>query len=579
MEVKDKLKNILSKIAGELGGEFELVVEFPSDMKYGDLTTNAAMVLGKMLKRNPMEAAEEIARELRAKELGFVQKIEVVRPGFVNFWLSNEYLLQEVGGLIDGIKFPDIGKGKTVVVEYSSPNIAKPFTIGHLRSTIIGDAAANLLKAIKWDVRRDNHVGDWGTQFGKQIAAIKSIPLNKEFEVRQIGFKNEELIDGFERPIKLLVKLYVDFHDTLEKKPELEDKAREWFKKLEDGDPEARRLWKKCIEWSWKEFDVIYKRLGISFSENGGRGYGESYFEHKMPPVVKELEEKHLLRESDGAKLVFFPEDKFSPLMIVKKDGATLYSTRDLATDKFRLEKYGREIIIINEVGVEQSLYFQQLYEVEQMLGWFKEGQRVHVKHGHYRFKDQKMSTRKGNVIWLEDVLTDAIINARKLSKDGDQDVAEKVGIGALKWNDLKRDSKQDIVFDWGDVLNMQGNSGPYMQYTYARTQSVLRKSPSFAKVSKGKQSLKLELEERELMRLLARFEDVVREAGEKYAPSVLCNYLFDLAQAFNLFYQKLPILKAEENERDFRLRITEATGTVIKSGLNLLGIEAPEKM
>jgi arginyl-tRNA synthetase len=472
---------------------------------------------------------------------------------------------------------------KKVVVEYSSPNIAKPFTVGHLRSTIIGDAIANLLEANGWKVYRDNHLGDWGTQFGKQIYAIKT-------------WGDEEKIEKSENPVKELVALYVKFHDEVEKSPELEDKAREWFKKLEDGNKEARRLWKKCIEWSLKEFKTIYEKLGIKFTENDGLGYGESFFEDKIKDVLDELNSKKLLRESEGARLVFFDKDKYPPLMIMKKDGATLYATRDLATDKFRLEKYpGAKII--NEVGVEQTLYFRQLFEVEKMLGWVKEGQRIHIRHGHYRFNDEKMSTRKGNTIWLEDVLEEAVKGAEQLGSEG-REIAEQVGIGALKWNDLKRSSHLDIVFDWDEILNMQGDSGPYIQYTFARTQSVLSKMISGKKKATSKKELsfarsdlaKLEAEEVGLLRTLSKFPEVVEEAGDlpamqdgkalqagKFAPNILCNYLFDLAQKFNLFYQKHKILESEKEE--FRIALTAAVGQVIKKGLNLLGIQAPERM
>ncbi len=583
--LKKQIKTILEEQLLTLGiAGVPVLVDYPQDVKHGDYTSNIALIAAKKAGKNPMELAEEIVKELsiKNKELRLFEKIEIAKPGFINFWVSDEALEKEVSEN----KIPQIGKGKKVIVEYSSPNIAKPFTIGHLRSTIIGDAIANLLQATGYTVFRDNHIGDWGTQFGKQIAAIKELPLTGfEFEA-DIGVENEKIIDNDSRPVIVLVRLYVRFHEEAEKDPSLEDKAREWFKKLEEGDSEARRLWQKCIDWSWKEFDFIYSRLGVSFTENNGRGYGEAFFGNRMASVIDELKEKNLLSEGkEGAKIVEFPEEtKLPPLMIIKKDGATLYSTRDLATDRFRLfehEEYGRDVLIINEVGIEQSLYFQQLYKLEEMLGWVKPGQRVHVNHGHYRFKEGKMSTRKGNVIWLEDVLAEAITRAQKLSKDGNIDLAEQVAMGALKWNDLKRDSKQDISFDWDEILNMQGNSGPYLQYTSVRTKSVLekadRKEDKAFEFAQAK--IRLTAEERDILRLLARFPEVVEEAALRYAPHVLCTYLFDLAQTFNLFYQKLPILKAEKDARDFRLYLTQRGGLVLKQGLHLLGISAPERM
>ena len=615
MSAKDQLKKHIEEVLRALGIEgVSVAIDSPADPKNGEYATNVAMVAfgkakgeGADIKefRNPVELAVALKMKLDALDIPFLSHIEVVPPGFINFRISDSYLLLTLPSLAKGEwGIADSGKGRKVVVEYSSPNIAKPFTVGHLRSTIIGDAVANLLEATGWEVHRDNHVGDWGTQFGKQIYAIKK-------------WGSESVLEKAERPVKLLVDLYVKFHEEAEKDPGLDDEARAWFKKLEEGDPEARDLWQKCVDWSWREFEGIYAKLGVKFTENNGRGYGESFFEGKMLPVIDRLQEKGLLEiGEEGARIVTFPEEtKLPPLMILKKDGATLYATRDLATDKFRLENYGKDIIIINEVGVEQSLYFQQLYKLEEMLGWFKSSQRIHMKHGHFRFKEGKMSTRKGNVIWLEDVLEEAEKRAQELAvasnamkKEGlnatsnvananvddykDNDLAKIVGIGALKWNDLKRDSKQDIVFDWDDILTMHGNSGPYVQYAYARTQSVLRKSeirnPKSLPADAAHQALqageinskyKLESEERELLRLLMCFADVVTEAADRLSSNIICTYLFELAQAFNLFYQKHPILKAEGQAQALRILLTEATGSVLKEGLRLLGIQSPSRM
>jgi len=635
--IKQQLIKQVKEIVEDLGiSDIQVQIEASSDPAHGDYSTNIALLIAKKLGKNPREVAEEIAEKIRNGKSGLgVEKVEVAGPGFINFWLKDKELLNSIDSLRNNNTIFDTVKsdltGKKVIVEYSSPNIAKPFTVGHLRSTIIGDAIANLLDAVGYTVFRDNHIGDWGTQFGKQIAALKFIDYKtKDLVKDHIGTNlndlenlksNIKLIDSSNRPVKLLVEFYVLFHELEEKYASLEDLARAEFKELElsrewqeDQEYSNRWIWKKCIEWSWKEFNEIYEQLGVSFTENHGRGYGEAFFENRMVFILDELKKKPFYKEGkEGAKIVEFPkESKFPPLMILKKDGATLYSTRDLATDRFRLfeyKEYGRDVLIINEVGIEQELYFKQLYKLEEMLGWVKPGQRVHVKHGHYRFKEGKMSTRKGNVIWLEDVLREAKERASKLQniefpmqreqikdfggnvivkKHGAAgktkiktaevfDIIDAVAIGALKWNDLKRDSKQDITFDWDEILNMQGNSGPYLQYTYARTQSVLRKSEE-REVRNEK--FAIEPEERELLRLLSQFSDVVAEAANRYAPHLLCTYLFDLAQAFNLFYQKLPILKADEkNIRDFRLNLTEKTGIVLKQGLALLGIKAPDRM
>lgn len=553
-------------------------VSLSQNLSFGDFSTNIAFVSVKEKKgvNNPRTLAESIVTFLRESEdiTEVFEKVEIAGAGFINFYLNKKRLQKTLQEVIEkGEEFGKSNKNnqKKVIVEYSSPNIAKPFTIGHLRSTIIGDAVANLMDAIGYDVKRDNHLGDWGSQFGKQIYAVKT-------------WGDEKAIATSQNPVKELVALYVKFHEEAEKNPSLEEEARAWFKKLEEGDSEARELWQKCINWSLKEFDKFYKILGVTFTENNGKGYGESFFEDKMQPVIEELRTKNLLKKDEEAELVYFPDEKYPPLMILKKDGATLYATRDLATDKFRLDTYGADIKIINEVGIEQELYFRQLFELEKMLGWTKEGQRVHIKHGHYRFADGKMSTRKGNVIWLEDVLEEAQKRAAGLEKqENELQNSSEVAIGALKWNDLKRDSKQDIAFDWDDILNMQGNSGPYLQYTFVRTLSVRNKSEALnSKFETNSNVLKpetqnLQTEEEELLRFLTQYPYVVEQAAVEFAPNLLCNYLFELSQKYNLFYQKCKIIGSESEE--FRLQLTRGVGQVLKNGLNLLGIEIVEKM
>ncbi len=635
-EIVQAIKKAYADLVESESSMIDFEVDFASNEQFGDYTCNIAMKVFQTEKSgidgiknhkrgsrasNPHELAikfkEILSEDNNLKNM--IDKVEVAGPGFINFWLKTDVLVSnliQIEQEKEKYGTSTVGKDKLAIVEYSSPNIAKPFTVGHLRSTIIGDAIANLLEANGWKVMRDNHLGDWGTQFGKQIYAIKA-------------WGDEEQIAKSENPVKELVKLYVRFHEEAEKDPSIEDEARLWFKKLEDGDAEARRLWQMCIDWSFVEFDRIYKTLGVTFSGefNNGRGLGESFFETRMNSVITALEEKNLLKVGeDGAKLIFFDKDKYPPLMVIKKDGATLYATRDLATDKYRKEKYDPDLII-NEVGSEQSLYFRQIFETERLLGWYKEGQRVHVGHGLIRFKEGKMSTRKGNVIWMDDVLGEArnhaselqktrlikdnrelhenngnaIVNTKpgkagEVEKNGDEvlETIDKVAIGALKYNDLKRDPKTDIVFDWDEILNMEGNSGPYLQYTVARTNSVLSKATNG--VSKSK-SNELNTEEISVLRTLNQFSEVVESAAKSYSPNLLCNYLYNLASKYNAFYARHRIFstnsertKSEalssnknriidsENE-EFRLELTSATGQVLKNGLNLLGIQAPERM
>lgn len=571
---KESIIAALRKNLAESGSpEFELTL--PKLESHGDLATSVALRLAKELGQSPLEIAEQIVAKLG--QIEGVAKIEVAPPGFINFTLTDKALIEALRQAINPeTGWPKFTKFSKAVVEYSSPNIAKPFSIGHLRSTIIGDAVANLLEVLGVQVFRDNHLGDLGTQFGKQIYAIKT-------------WGDEAALETAPNKVKALVALYIKFHEEADKNPALENEARAWSKKLEDGDPEARRLWQKCVDWSWQEFAKLYERLGVKFTENDGRGYGEAFFEDKMAPVIAELEADNLLKESEGAKLVFFPNDALPPMMILRNDGGSLYATRDLATDKFRLGHYGQDITVINETGVEQELHFRQLFKIETILGWYKPGQRIHIKHGHWRFKDRKMATRKGDVIWLSEVLNEAKTRALELIKTSgtakamnaaEQDeLAEIIGIGALKWNDLKSSPQLNIVFDWDEVLNMDGNSAPYVQYTCVRAKSILTQATPKSLESQIPATRELSPGERALIRCLAQYKEVVLEAAENYAPYTLCNYLYGLAQSFNGFYQTHPVLKAQEDLVAVRLALTAATAATLVHGLKILGIKTPARM
>lgn len=576
LSYKQEIEKILKKVSGV----DDLQVEFASNEQFGDYSSNVAL-------KNKDLDPQEIAQKINDKKLPFYANV-VGR--FVNFKLNNDVLVDnliQIDSKKEDYGKSDIGGGKLAIVEYSSPNIAKPFGVGHLRSTVIGDSVANLMEAIGYKVMRDNHVGDWGTQFGKVIFAIKK-------------WGNEEEIEKSESPVDELVRLYVRYHEESKKDPKLDDEARARFKKLEGGDIETKRLWQKCVDWSWVEFEKIYELLDIKFDKslNNGRGLGESFFESRMATVIKELEDNKLLTVGeDGARLVFFADDKYPPLMILKKDGTTLYSTRDLATDKYRLEKFNPDLVI-NEVGSEQSLYFKQLFEIEKTLGWYKEGQRVHVGHGLFLLDGKKMSTRAGKTVKLDEVLAESIERAKKLGNTNEK-IAKMVGIGAIKYFDLSHQPMTNINFDWDTMFSMDGNSSPYIQYTVARINSVVLKGQTLIpeRVFKG---LTLTEEELSVLRKLSQFQEVIVTAAKTYSPNILCNYLYDLASKFNTFYNKHRIIVnseqstengGEESENssqltvdrsqtsEFRLLLASSTAQVLKNGLSLLGISAPEKM
>ncbi|MEO8637978.1 MAG: arginine--tRNA ligase [Candidatus Taylorbacteria bacterium] len=559
------LKKHIEEALRELGiPEGDFVLEHSDNLQNGDYSTNVALVFAKELKAKPRDLAEKIASKLKEKRIPHVEKIEVAGAGFVNFFLSKDFFAESVDEIIKAKKSFGkgfSGKGKCVLVEYSSPNIAKPFTVGHLRSTIIGDAIANILDFSGYKVIRDNHVGDWGTQFGKQIVAFQKWGSQTELEKSR-------------NKMKYLVDLYVKFHAEAEKDPTLEDEAREAFQKLEKGDKTARKLYSELVSISKDYFREIYSRLAIRPFDTE---QGESFYEKMIPEVLKDLEKAGIVKESEGARLVFFENEKYPPLMIQKKDGATLYSTRDLATDKWRKKKYGDKIMIVNETGVEQSLYFSQLYEVEEMLGYFKNGERVHVMHGFIRLPEGKMATRKGNVIWLEEVLDEAEVRAGEINKE----TAKVVAMGAIKFNDLKRESRQDIVFNWDEIINLKGDSGPYLQYSCVRAKSILKKADEEkidygsnleARPPSGWRSVVLE-------KMLYRFPEVVERAGREYAPNYIATYLIELASSFNTFYAEGQIVSKSDSSSLYKIALTKAFSIVIENGLNLLGIQVPPKM
>ena len=564
-EISKAIKDSLASL-GAPAVNFSL--EAPKLSSFGDYATNAALAAGKNLGQKPLDLAEKIQEKLLSlPSLSFVEEIKVAPPGFINFYLKPDFLLKVGEEIISSRKrlISKTGEGKTVIIDYSSPNIAKPFGVGHLRSTIIGQALYNLYAFLGYKVIGDNHLGDWGTQFGVLI--------------RQVKLKSPERIEDL--TIEDLEKLYVEFHREAEKNPRLKEEAREWFKRLEEGDREARKIWQKIVDLSMKEFSRVYKMLGISFDVF----LGESFYQDKMAAVITDAQEKGLLCQSRGAKVIFIP-GKETPAMLVKSDGATTYLLRDLATIKYRQERW-QPYLIIYEVGVDQTFYFQQLFSVASLLGYCSPEALVHVAHGMILGLEGKFSTRSGKTIHLEAVLEEAIKKARKLTAEAgvakklspkeQEKVARAVGIGAVKYNDLKQNPRTDIIFNWEKMLTLEGNSGPYLQYTAARCFSVLEKSRrrSFENLPK----IQLNQEELAIVKLSCHWDEVIFEAAQKFSPNLVADFLYQLAQNYNHFYNQHQILQEEREKESFRLGLTALTAKILEEGLGILGLEVLRKM
>jgi len=543
-------------------------VEAPQIEAHGDYSTNLAMILAKKGSKDPRDFAGELTGKLKKdKELSkIVSKIEVEGPGFINFWLSYEALIENLRAVNEkrgSYGSTDIGHGKNVIVEYSSPNIAKRFGIGHLRSTIIGQTLYNLYKFLGYKVIGDNHVGDWGTQFGTLLYQIDSKGL-----------------DAAKLTIDELEALYVGFNSEAEKDEKLWDEARAYFKKLESGDARTREIWARLIEISQKEFERIYGLLGVKIDNS----YGESFYEEKMPQVIEEVRKANLSKKSEGAEIIEFKD--LPPAMLLKSDGATTYFTRDLATIKFRISEWHPDIVIY-EVGMDQTLHFRQVFEAARLLGWNDKIHYEHVAHGLIRFLHGKMSTRRGETVKLEEVLNEAVSRAKEiidksetgrgLSSSEKEEVAKSVGIGAVKYFDLTHHPATDIIFDWSKIFVLEGNSAPYLQYTIARTKSVLQKSGNKEVKNFKSKPDGINTEELSVLRALSRFSDVIVGAAKNYSPNLLANYLFDLAQKYNNFYNQHRIIGGENEE--VRIALTGGVSVVLKNGLGILGIETPEKM
>lgn len=576
---KEWLGDIITKEFPD--GKFDVLIppsfakasEGRSDL--GDFSINLAFDIAKKEKKSPAEAGREIVERLSGNNdfKKVFKKIEFALPGFVNFYFSEEFLrksLKDIYGIGGSFGSSQKGAGQKIIVDYSQPNIAKRMHVGHFRSTIIGDAIANMHKFLGYDVIRWNYLGDWGTQFGKLIAAYKM-------------WGDKKIVEA--KPIETLMALYVRFHDELKSNLELEDKGRQEFKKLEDGDAENRKLWEWFKNESLKEFDKIYKLLGVGFDTYEG----ESFFEKQMKPLVDGLMKNNIAQESQGSQIISLDKYGLPPALIQKSDGASLYITRDIASLKYRVSKYNPAKIIY-VVGNEQSLHFQQLFAIADILG-LGSAELDHVKFGLVLGEDgKKLSTREGKVVLLEEVIQKVIGLAvdvvkeknPKLSEEQRQSIAEAVGIGALKYNDLRENRHSDIIFDWSRMLNISGDSGPYLQYTYARLTNIKRKAGWLAGWMIGRSNGRhLETEQDLLIiRKVLNFPDVVSESATMLLPNILALYLYELANLANAYYASTPILKDENKKRrNDRLMLIGVTASVLKTGLNLLGIQTPERI
>ncbi len=592
--MKDRIAEVVASSLGIVTSE--LLLEIPENQDFGDYTTSIAMrafadksLLEKLPEsvrdsKDPYDLASSLVVFLEEKTdlLNYVEKILAIKPGFINIWLKDEILVDNLIHISKKHYYygsSDIGRNKRVVIDYSSPNIAKRFSIGHLRSTIIGQSLYNIYEFLGYKVIGDNHLGDWGTQFGKLIYMLKRHPLESV------------TVEGLE-------KLYVKYHQLAkgEEKEKMDFEARAWFAKLEKGVPMAREIWRKCVSISMREFNRIYDLLGVSFDMM----MGESRYSNVLKRLLKNKHFLSYLSEGEGgAKIIDLQEYGIkTPLMFLKSDGTTTYAARDLACIYYRIRRFEPHVIIY-EVGKEQTLHFKQVFAAARKLGWAGDSIILHhTAHGLYLSPSgKKFSTREGDVVNLEEVLKEAIrkageiINSSKTARDIPEKDLERItndiGIGAIKYFDLKHAVGSDIVFDWNKILDLKGNSGPYIQYTFARTNSVLEKAKEKGFIVKDLEYCDIEVlrldltdEERDIARLLFHFGEFVKKAAVDFSPKVICDYLFALCQRYNSFYDKYPILKEKNSKKKmFRLKLTEDIGWVIRNGLRLLGIEVVERM
>ena len=565
IDYKELISTMLSKHIDILTKEeIYALVEYPKNPSMGDYAF-PCFKLSKAFKKAPVAIAEELVSNLEV-----IPEIESIIPiaGFINFKVSGQHVAKSVLDKVltegDAYGTSKLGEGKKVIVEYSSVNIAKPFHMGHIRSTMIGEALHRIYKALGYDTVAINHLGDYGTQFGKLIVAYKK-------------WGSKEAVEA--DPIPELLKLYVRFHDEAESDDSLNDEARAWFTKLENGDKEAFDLWTLFKEMSLVSFNRVYSKLGVTFDSYAG----ESFYSDKMGAILDELRDKKIVEKSEGAEIVNLEAYGMPPALITKKDGSTLYMTRDLAAAKYRQDTYhfDKNIYV---VGSAQKLHFQQWFKVVELMGYEWAKDCVHVEFGMVSLEEGSLSTRRGNVVFLEDVLDKAtektleIINEKNPDIADKSEVARQVGIGAVVFQELYTSRQKDYSFSWEKTLSFEGETGPYVQYTHARACSVLRKAniDSFSNIDFN---LLTDDASQTLIKTLGKYNEVVVLAHKNYEPHHVARYAVDIAQQFNRFYHDNAILVEEEALKLARVALVKATQVVLKSVLNLICLEAPEKM
>ena len=575
LNFKKEIAKSVAKVVELNENELESFIEVPKDSTNGDYAF-PCFRLAKELKKSPVMIANDIKEKIVVDE-NIIEKIEVV-SGYLNFYVNKEKMANEVISEMlknDEYGKSNIGNGKNVIIDYSAPNIAKPFHIGHLRSTVIGGALYKIYKYLGYNTIGINHLGDYGTQFGKMIEGYKL-------------WKDEYNLE--ENPINQMMDIYIRINNLCKKDEKVLENCRNNFKKLEDGDPYCVELWKKFKELSLKEFQRVYNLLDSNFDSWNG----EAFYSDKMQEVIDILEKTGKLEESQGAKIINL-EDKGinTPIIIKKSNDSTTYATRDLAAILYRARTYDFDKALY-VVSYEQNLHFKQVFETAKLLGIDEKYTNglEHVSFGMVLLPTGKMSTREGTVVKLEDLLNEAIQRAKSVIEtknpelEDKDEIAKKVGIGAVIFNDLSNNRIKDEIFDWDTILNFQGETGPYIQYTYVRTKSIIEKSGNkFENIQNSDvfKNIKVEylqdIEAQNILKLIYNFEEILKQVTEKNEPSILSRYLIDVAKAYSSYYNNNKIIVDENDLKNARLFLTYATGKILKIGANILGIKMPEKM